>query len=259
MIQGYYAAVSAMSAMMIKQQIIGNNIANLNTVGYKQDIAQATDFDRVLFKALGARSALGNITESSGIVGQMGTGIEILPTTLDLTTGPLVPTDRPLDLALPNGGFFRVIDVDGDPTYVRAGTFLRDGNGTVVTPQGEILTDTNGDPIALGSGAIIVRNDGGVFLDEELVAQIAVFDLPDGQPWRKVGLLHFQPHDPAAEPELLADPGILQGFLEQSNVDPEKQMVEMMSVLRVYEGAQSTLGILDETMAQAAREVGKVR
>ncbi len=259
MIGGYYTAVSAMAAMMAEQQIIGNNIANLNTVGYKQDIPQETEFERILFNALGPRSALGNIAQASGPIGRLGTGLELLPTALDLTTGPLVATNRPLDLALPNNGFFRVLDASAQPIYIRAGTFLRDSNGTIVTPQGEILTDTNGDPITLGPGTVVIRTDGSIFLDEQPVARIAIMDLPDGEAWRKVGLLHFMPHNPTAQPEPLASPGLLQGFLEQSNVDPERQIVEMMSVLRIYEAAQATLGMTDESMSQAVREVGRVR
>ena len=259
MIEGYYAAVSAMSAMMAEQQIIGNNIANLNTVGYKQDIPQETEFERILFNALGPRSAMGNVSESTGSVGRLGAGIELLPTALDLTTGPLVTTDRPLDLALPNNGFFRVLDTTGESIYIRAGTFIRDTNGTVVTPQGEKLTDINGDPITLAPGDVRVHTDGSVYLNDQFVAQVSVFDLPAGEAWRKVGLLHFQPHNPESEPEQLVNPGILQGFLEQSNVDPDQQMVEMMSVLRIYEAAQATLSMTDETIAQAVREVGRVR
>jgi flagellar basal-body rod protein FlgF len=259
MIEGYYAAVSAMSAMMAEQQIIGNNIANLNTIGYKQDIAQETEFERILFRAVGTRTTIGQAEESGNAIARLGTGIELLPTALDLTTGPLVTTDRPLDLALPNSGFFRVLDAAGEATYVRAGTFMRDTNGTVVTPEGEALTDIEGEPILLGPGAVVISDDGSIRLDEQFVAQIAIVDLPDGLPWRKVGRGHFQPHDPTAQPELLASPGVLQGYLEQSNVNPDQQVVEMMSVLRVYEAAQSILGMADEGIAQAVREVGRVR
>lgn len=180
MIGEYYIAVSAMAAMMAEQQIIGNNLANLNTVGYKQDIPQATEFERILFNALGPRSALGEVSATTGPVGRLGTGIELLPAALDLTTGPLVTTDRPLDLALPNNGFFRLLDAAGEFIYTRTGTFLRNSNGAIVTPQGEILTDVNGDPITLGAGPIQIRDDGNVYLNDQLVAQIAIVELPNG-------------------------------------------------------------------------------
>jgi len=193
MIGGYYTAVSAMAAMMAEQQIIGNNLANLNTIGYKQDIAQGTEFERIFFNALRPRSALGNISESTGPAGRIGTGIELLPSALDLTTGPLVTTDRPLDLALPNNGFFRVLDATGQPVYIRSGTFMRDVNGAIVTPQGEFLTDIDGDPITLGPGVVVIRTDGSIFLDEQFVARIAIFELPDRPP-----ALHTpQPRSPA--------------------------------------------------------------
>ncbi len=259
MIGGYYTAVSAMAAMMAEQQIIANNLANLNTIGYKQDIPQENEFERILFNALVPRSALGKMSEATGPVGRIGTGVELLPTDLDLTTGPLVPTHRPLDLALPNSGFFRVLDSTGPPIYTRAGTFLRDSNGTLVTPQGEILTDIDGDPITLGPGAVVTRADGSIYLNDQLVSSIAIMDLSDGEAWRKVGLLHFMPHNPEAEPEQLASPGLLRGFLEQSNVDPDSQVVEMMSVLHIYKAAQATLSMTDESISQAVHEAGRVR
>ena len=227
-----------MATMMAEQQIIGNNLANLNTIGYKQDIPQETEFERILFNALVPRSALGKMSEA---------------------TGPLVPTHRPLDLALPNSGFFRVLDSTGQPIYTRAGTFLRDSNGTLVTPQGEILTGIDGDPITLGPGAVVTRADGSIYLNDQLVSSIAIMDLPDGEAWRKVGLLHFVPHNPEAEPEQLASPGLLRGLLEQSNVDPDSQVVEMMSVLHIYEAAQATLSMTDDSISQAVHEVGRVR
>ena len=101
MIGGYYTAVSAMAAMMAEQQIIGNNLANLNTIGYKQDIPQETEFERILFNALVPRSALGKMSEATGPVGRIGTGVELLPTDLDLTTGPLIPTHALSTLLFP--------------------------------------------------------------------------------------------------------------------------------------------------------------
>ena len=222
-----------MAAMMAEQQIIGNNLANLNTIGYKQDIPQETEFERILFNALVPRSALGKMSEATGPVDRIDTGVELLPTDLDLTTG--------------------------QPIYTRAGTFLRDSNGTLVTPQGESHTGIDGDPITLGPGAVVTRADGSIYLNDQLVSSIAIMDLPDGEAWHKVGLLHFVPHNPEAEPEQFASPGLLRGFLEQSNVDPDSQVVEMMSVLHIYEAAQATLSMTDESISQAVHEVGRVR
>ncbi len=193
MIGAYYTAVSA---MMAEQQIIGN----LNTIGYKQDILPETEFERILFNALVPCSALGKISEATGPVGRIGTGVELLPTDLDLTTSPLVPTDRPLDLALPNSGFFRVLDSTGQPSYTRAGTFLRDSNGTLVTPQGEILTDIDGDPITLGPGSVVIRADGSIYLNDQLVSSIAIMNPSTEKPSAKLASCTSCPTTPKRSP-----------------------------------------------------------
>jgi len=257
-IEGYYTAASAMAAMLAEQQIIGNNLANLNTVGYKQDVPRSSQFEEVLLLALRRDPPIGAVQARHDTVGTLGTGVELLPVVLDLTPGPIRETGRALDLAIPDVGFFRLLGADGQDRFARAGAFDRDVDGTVVNRQGEKLLDVNGQPIVLGEGTISILSDGSIFLDGNLVTQIALTDLPEGQDWKKSGLSHFEPVAVSQVPDQVQSPRMLQGFLEQANVDSEFQMVEMLSVLRVYEAAQVILKTEDESIAQAVREVGRV-
>lgn len=247
-----------MAAMLAEQQIIGNNLANLNTIGYKQDIPQSDQFEEVLLFTLRRGRGLGAVESASALAGKIGTGLELLPVALDLTPGALAQTKRPLDFALAGDGFFRLRQADGAETYSRTGTFDLDVNGTLVNRLGEAVLDLNGQPITLPAGDVIVRTDGAVLVAGQQVAQLAVVDLPQGADWKKVGLSHFAPVDSAQVPQPVASPRVFQGFLEQANVDAEFQMVEMLSVLRIYEAAQAIVQMEDESMSQAVREVGRV-
>ena len=259
MIEGFYTAVSTMAAKMAKQQIIGNNLANLNTVGFKQDIPQAQQFDNLLLFALRRNSGVGPIDNADAFVGKTGGGLELLPSALDLTDGPVTQTNRPLDLAIIGRGFFRLRGNDGAETFMRAVAFDRDVDGTLVNRLGEAVLDVNGAPISLADGTIRVLTNGQMLLDGQAVAQLAIFDLPDGSDWKKAGNAHFRPANSTDVPEQIVTPNMLQGFLEQSNVDTEFQMAEMLSAFRVYETAQSLIQMEDETIAQAIREVGRVQ
>jgi flagellar basal-body rod protein FlgG len=142
---------------------------------------------------------------------------------------------------------------------MRAGAFDRDVEGTLVNRLGESVLDVNGDAISIADGDIRVLTNGQLLLDGQVVAQLAIFDLPDGSDWKKTGNAHFQPAESSDVPEQIVSPNILQGFLEQSNVDTEFQMAEMLSALRVYETAQALIQMEDETIVQAIREVGRVQ
>lgn len=259
MIKGYYTAVSAMAAMLAEQQIIGNNLANLNTIGYKQDVPQSEQFEQVLLFTLRRDRGLGAIQAADGIAGEVGSGIELLPVALDLTPGTVSQTGRPLDMALVAGGFFQLRQADGTQTYTRAGAFDLDVNGLLVNRLGEAVLDVNGQSISIGAGDIIVRSDGVIFVNGAQAAQVAIVDLPPGEEWKKVGLSHFKPVHADQSPQQVSTPRMLQGYLEQANVDAEFQMVEMLSVLRIFEAAQALVQMEDESLSQAVREVGRVQ
>ena len=258
MLEGYYSAVTAMAAMVAEQQIIGNNLANINTVGYKQDIPQSQQFDKLLLLALRRDRGVGAVERASAIVGRAGAGLELLPVAVDLTDGPVAQTNRPLDLAIIGNGFFRLRGANGEDTYMRAGAFDIDVEGTLVNRFGEALLDVDGNTISVGNGDLRILTDGQLLLNGQLFAQLALFDLPEGSDWKKIGGSHFAPAGPTDTPVPTQSLHVLQGFLEQSNVDAEFQSAEMLSTLRLYEAAQALLRMQDESLAQAVREVGRV-
>ena len=202
---------------------------------------------------------MGSIQSTSAFVGRIGGGLELLPSALDLTDGPITQTNRSFDLAIIGRGFFKLRQSDGTDAFVRSGAFDRDVEGTLISRLGEAVLDVNGEPISLADGRTRVLTNGQILLNGEAVAQLAIFDLPAGSDWKKSGNAHFQPTAASGTPEQIVSPHILQGFLEQSNVDAEFQMAEMLSALRVYEAAQSLVQMEDETIASAIREVGRVQ
>jgi flagellar hook-basal body protein len=138
MIRGFYTALSGVVAAMTRQAVVADNIANANTVGFKQSRTLQTDYELSIMNAARPRDrAAGN--------GTVPTGLK-----LDISQGPLEVTGVQTDLAVEGDGLF-VVRTGGGIAYTRAGDFLTDANGMLVTQQGYPVLDTAGHTIQPGS------------------------------------------------------------------------------------------------------------
>jgi len=247
MIQGLYTAVGGMIPRMNQQDNVANNLANLNTSGYKK----TNLFMRRLITAQYALDhALGNprteVPEEFMI---------------DFKQGTFDRTDNPYDIALNGSGFLRVRDAAGDVKYTRNGRFFLDPDGTMITSSGMVLLNDRNDPISIsGLNARIMPNgdiyDNGVLAD---TVGIADFAPADYQALRGIGGGMFV--KPAAVAEQPPNPGtkMLQGFLEDSNVEPISTMVDMIEQFRMFELGQKSIQIQDQSLQRVVTEVGTVR
>ncbi len=259
MTTGQYAAISTMAAMQSAQHAISNNIANLGTPGFKQDVPQTGEFNSIFVSLLDVRVGLGQVDTATEIVGSTGSGTELLPMVLDLSQGGLRETSRDLDVALTGPGMFVLELADGSQGYTRNGAFRLDADRTLVDQLGRPVLTTADTPITLPVGTVAVASDGSMTSEAgTALGQLAVVDLPDGATWRKVGDNQFVPDDPTTVVAAVADPQVQQRFLEDSNVEPVAQYAEMLSVLRVFQAASSLLTTLDSLTETTATSVGQV-
>jgi flagellar basal-body rod protein FlgF len=153
-IKGLYAGASAMRTQMARMAILGNNLSNATTPGYKQDVDAVGAFPKLLLTRMNANG------KPAGQVGGVGTGAGLRQEQLDLAQGQISQTGKELDVALAGRGFFAVQTPDG-VRYTRDGSFQRSADGTLVSAQGYPVLGQGG-PITLPAGAVTIDSHGAV-------------------------------------------------------------------------------------------------
>ncbi len=222
-----YTALTRQSGLMKEMQIVANNIANANTSGFRRE--------GVIFaEHLASLDRQGGTLSMAHARGRL----------VDLRQGVLTQTGGVFDLAVEGEGFF-MIETPGGNRLTRAGAFLTSPEGELVNPDGHRLLDEGQAPINVpdGAGTITVGPDGTLSANGLPFGRIGGFAPPDPieLPHEGGTVFAFE-----TEPEALENPGIRQGFLEESNVDPVFEITRMIEVQRAYELGQTFLDREDQ-------------
>jgi flagellar basal-body rod protein FlgF/flagellar basal-body rod protein FlgG len=234
---GFYSAFTGLAARMQSLDLLANNLANVNTAGYKSE----KEFYRA-FSASVTNRAITPVNQAINDYGLMG-GARV-----DLTAGSLQSTGNDTDLALDGAGFF-VVATKGGMRYTRNGNFSLNTQRQLVDAQGN-LVQGQGGPIQLPSGNVTVSTDGTVSVDGAVVAQLKTVDFAPGTSL-----------SPEGNTDLLAAPGaatipatgqVRQRMLESSNSDPITSAVALIDLQRNAEMMQRALTIFNTDFNQTA-------
>lgn len=243
-IQTLYTAATGMDALQTKLDVIANNLANVNTTSFKRDRANFEDLFYRQERLPGAQDAGGQLTPV-GI--HVGLGSRVQSVQAEFTQGAFQTTNQELDVAIEGDGFFQVIDPSGEFLYTRAGNFTKNNNGDLVlasantgrflSPQLTLPPDTVN--VVIGSdGTVSVRQAGTPQLAPLGQIQLAKFVNPQGL--LKVGENLYSETD-ASGAALLTIPGVdgvgmvRQGALEASNVEPVRELIDLITTQRAFE------------------------
>jgi len=234
-----------------KMETITNNITNADTTGYKKEHLVSHSFDEVLTRRINDTHVLGQ----RRLVGPLNLGTQVDHLYIDFTEGNLEGTERSTDLALVGDAFF-VVQTDEGERYTKTGAFYVNNEGYLIDGEGHFLLGENG-PIYVGGINFAVDRSGGVWVDNAFVDTIRVVSFEDNSQLRRQGSnLFYSLEAPQAVPN---EYGILQGFLEASNIDIGREMVDMLTMFRTYETNQRILTMIDETVGKAVNEIGRLR
>lgn len=234
-------AASGMQAQKLTIDVIANNLANVNTHGYKRS---NLEFQDLLYETIKAAGEATGSQEMRPTALQVGNGTRVIATQRSFHSGSIEATDNPLDLAIEGDGFFQVRMPDGNLAYTRAGSFKLTADGTIVTADGYILEPEI--TIPEDTREIVVTKDGQIqaLLQGETEAsplgqlELARFINPAGL--EAVGQNLFRETAASGTP-FVGNPGedglglVHQGYLETSNVDVVQEMVRMIEAQRAYE------------------------
>jgi flagellar basal-body rod protein FlgG len=244
-----------MAAQELSVQVIANNIANLQTTGYKKQTAAFQDLIYEHVRRVGAQSSdQGNILPV-GI--DIGGGVKTVGTPRSMTQGTLSQTGNDLDLAITGEGFFKIQMPDGTFQYTRDGTFQMDNQGRIVTAQGNPVQPTI--TIPQNSSGITVNAQGQVSVTlpgsttSQIIGQLALTRFINKAGLQPVGSNQYTdtpssgaPQDGVANAEGYGS--ITQGSLEQANVDVVSEMSDLIAAQRAYEMNAKVISAADQMM-----------
>lgn len=242
---GIYASVSGSLAAMRRLDVISNNLANVNTPGYKKD--------KMSFEGLLAGSV------NPPAVPQGRTADPVMQKEniyIDFSSGPTSQSGNPLDLALDGDGFFAITTPEGT-SYTRQGNFRTSADGTLVTVDGYPVQGSGGAAIRIQGSRVEIDSKGGVIVDGAQIGAISVVDFEKPYTLTKVGNALFVPADPQAASQV-GKAQVQQGHLEGSNVESISEMVQMIETNRYFEACSKVIKGFDDMAAKAANEIGRV-
>lgn len=251
MVRGLYLAGTGMLVQRSKMDVITNNIANADTLGYKQDALVSRSFEDMLISRMNDPSVL-NLTKE---VGPLGTGIHIDEVFTSFAQGTPEQTGISTDLCLVGNAFF-VVNTPAGERYTRAGNFTLDAEGNLLDANGNQVQGEGGN-IQLTSDRFLVTETGDIYdLDTGNQAgklRLVGFEEPQGL--RKAGDNYFT--DSGAGPKDPENAQVLQGYIESSNVNIAEEMVDMIITSRSYESNQRSARMIDETLERAVNDIAK--
>ena len=247
MIRGLYTSATGMLAAQRQSEVIGDNVANMKTTGYKEQVASNISFPSHLIQRMG-----GNQASEVTPIGGMGMGVGVDRATLSNVQGALQMTNIKTDLALTSPGYF-VVQTPGGERYTRNGHFQLDANGTLQSPDGYALQGEKGS-IGPLSSEFSVNADGTIIDRGQIVDRLRLVGIPADALKREGQSLYTTSQVVQVSPTAQ----VLQGSIEASNVDLSGQMIHMMTVMKAYEANQKVIQAQDGMLDKAVNEVGKI-
>ena len=254
--RGIYPILSGAIAQERQLQVFANNLANVNTAGFKQD---EQVFRTLLGRAsVAAPASLGGsglsqtmMTRPAGSAERVFVQPHALSTSFE--AGRIRITGNPLDLSIDGNGFFEV-DTPQGPRYTRSGMFSLDSKRRLVSNLGYPVMGLKGE-IKIPPGAVQVDNEGAIQVDGKPVAALKIVEFtPETMP-RK----HMEGLFAGGQPKTAPHPRVQSGHIEESNVNALGEMVKMIQGMRSYESAQKLMQTLDRMAETAIHDVGRVQ
>jgi len=282
MVRGWYTAVSGMRAQQWRLDAVANNLANVNTDGYKREQAAFKAFPELLLRRMkddGEYLHPFGSADVAPIIGRLGTGVELNELYVDFEQGSLKETESDFDVALDGKGFF-VVETPWGERYTRNGSFQLGKEGFLETKEGYPVLGENGR-LRVHANNFQIDKDGRIWINAEYAGddpnimvsrerntwaetalldtlKIVEFDI-DRYLKKQGSSLYYdtETSGPAIVMEEMR-PKILQGFIETANVEPVREMVQMIEVNRAYEANQKVIQSHDSMLGVLINQYAKV-
>lgn len=267
MVRSLWTGASGMIAQQLNVDNISNNLANVNTTGYKTEVME---FKSLLYQTIQTKTTTANGDTNKPIGAEVGLGVRNSSIMSVFTQGNMLATEIDTDFAIDGEGFFAVRNADGNTYYTRNGRFLfsvgNDGM-TLTNTDGEPVLSTTGAPIVLQSGQqankVTISSDGELFYPDannrpvSMGVRIGLYQFSNPSGLDKIGDSLYRVTDASGEAlneetaEGLKKSKLKQGYLEGSNVQVADEMVNLIVAQRAYEMNSKVITTSDEMMQSA--------
>lgn len=251
LLRGLYTGATGMLVGLHQIDVVANNLANANTPGFRSSDTIQRAFPALLIERT-ERTGL-DMGVQRATIGELGIGVTVDGTYTNFTAGTLRQTDNPLDVALLEPEVFFSIAVGDAQRYTRDGSFQLNANGELVNSSGHQVLGSQG-PISINGTKVIIDGDGFVYVDDVLVDRLLItaFTAPE-MLQREAGQYFIA--GPEAGAFTPAEFTVVQGQLEQSNVNIVRELVKMINVQRAYEANQKAVKAADDTLGKLVNEL----
>lgn len=216
MISGIFKLLDGSLMQQLRFENISNNLANVNTNGFKKDIIS---FD----KALSQNNSMSSI---------------------DFSSGPIVHTGNSLDVALEGSGFFKIETSEGI-RFTRDGAFRMDKQGVITTLNGDVVVGDNG-PITVSGKTVTIDRNGQVADENGPIGTLEIVDFKNPHLLKKMGASKYYYTGEPGEVTAVENPTVRQSYLEKSNVNPSEEMIKMIEAFRNFESVQKAIQNMSE-------------
>ncbi|SMY08232.1 flagellar basal-body rod protein FlgG [Flavimaricola marinus] len=249
-------AAAGMSAQQMRVEVISNNLANMNTTGYNARRAEFADLHYQQFARPGTINAADGTVLPTGV--QLGLGVRPTAVSMILAQGALSATNGDLDLAIEGAGYLEVTLPDGRAAYTRDGGLKRTGDGLIVTSDGYPVVPNVTIPDDAAS--ISINAEGEVYayfndqVNPQLLGQFTLAGFTNPRGLEAIGSNLFV-ETPASGPSLVTTPGqdglgtLRQGYLEDSSIDPVKEVTDLIEAQRGYELNSKVITAADQMLS----------
>lgn len=256
MIRGLYTSAIGMITQMNKMDTITNNIANVDTTGFKEDNAVIQSFSENMMKIFDNPEQ--RLIKRDNNIGKVSLGNFVTEVYTNFSNGSIKETSGTYDFAIDGEGFFTIqcSEKDGTTTekYTRDGSFTINANRELVTKEGNYVLGDNGR-IIIPNGEVSISENGYIYANGEFVDRLKLVNFEDLKSLRKYGDNLYSRIEETVEKPFNAK--IIQGHLEGANVNIVDEMVRLINVSRIYEVNSNMIQSHDTVIGKAVNELGK--
>ena len=259
MLRGLYTAYTGMLNEQYRMDIMSNNLANADTVGFKKEGSTSQAYSEVMAVKIKDTTENPNTPKR---LGNMSLGVKIGETYTDFSQGSLRDTGNTYYLALSGDGFFNIefTNKAGETStkYTRAGSFVLTTDGYLTTKDGDYVLGQNGRiQLSTTAGNTVIDENGNIYQDNQLVAKIKITEFEDTNYLTHYGESMWDAKEGAVANDA-TDFKVHQGYLEMSNISVVTEMVNMISIQRQYEANQKLITTYDESLDKSVNQVGRI-
>lgn len=243
--------------------VIANNMANINTIGFKQSKLLFKDVQEVEIQKLQGKTEFEPGSTESNSAGKLSLGPEVAQLMIDFSQGDFITTGNKLDFAITGDGFFAVQGANNEELYTRKGNFTIDSKGYVSTTDGQrVINRDSNAPIRIdvqnkNPENILVTKEGNITFGNEKIGALKICDFQDKTSLTPVEGAAFRNTNPANTPKVKRDATVMQGSLETSNANSITTMLKSLEALKSYESMSGALQTTSDTLQKVVNQTGR--